>query len=130
MWWVIALSLSEPLAGQCCVPHYSHFLRDREKMAEVVIVERLDGGGPHDKGCYRCTKEGCMWQLKDGGRTAPSGHIQHAHPGSRVKVRRMVRYARKGSLTEAERKAKRAELERTRNRRRKVGADSKCVDVM
>ena len=74
-------------------------------MKEVVVVERLDGGAPEDPGCYRCTKEGCSWQIQDGHRNSPRKHVTDVH-GSQMKLKRLVEYKRKGTFSEEERKAR------------------------
>ena len=85
---------------------------------ELVIVERLDDGSPKEKGCYRCTKEGCAWELKNGSRAAPSNHAKHAHEGSGAKIIRSVAYLER---KEEDRIMKRSQYYRARYLRRKVG---------
>ena len=92
-------------------------------MKEVVIVERLDGGAPEDPGCYRCTKEGCSWQIQDGKRRTPRKHVVEIH-GSEMKLKRLVEYKRKGTLSEGERKARKAVHNANRRRKRKVSENA------
>lgn len=80
----------------------------------IILVERLDGGGPQENGHFRCTAEGCGWQSARASRKAPSKHVRTKHEGCKCKVQRLVPLLRV-SREEKEVKA-RARKQRFRDR--------------
>lgn len=62
----------------------------------AVKVDRLDDGGPKDKGHYRCSL--CAWENKAACASTPREHVRHNHEGRRVEFVRAVPQARGGRV--------------------------------
>lgn len=64
------------------------FLRCRMAAQGRVRIYRLDGGGPKEKGSYRCDE--CSWEAHGVARTAANHHTERRHEGRGAQLSRCV----------------------------------------
>ena len=91
-------------------------------LQNLVVILRLDGGAPDEKGSYQCGKEGCSWEATRANRKTPQNHVRRHHPGCKAKLERLVPYKRRGALDIEEQKRRKSIRDKTQYERRRVSA--------